>query len=362
MLIPRAGARTGKGTGTPQESTRGTMITIKDVAARAGVSPGTVSNVLTGKRPVSEATRARVYQAIQELGYRPNLLARSLVNRRTETIAVVTSELEYYVPSRILSGIDRRREELGYTLLLSLIRDPATEDVEPIVRHLTARQVDGIVWAVHQVGRNRCWFRQANLDELPPMVFLGSEPFPGLITVSTDNRRGVFLAVDHLVERGRRVIGHLAGPPDWWEARERLAAWQERLRHHGLSPDAELVAAGDWSAASGAEALKELLTRRPDVDAVLVANDPMAFGAIQAARQLGRRVPEDLAVVGFDDIPEAAFACPPLTTVHQELLAIGAQALTLLHQAIVRRYEEDGGEERPIHIQIPPRLIVRESG
>ncbi len=340
------------------------MTTIKDVALRAGVSPGTVSNVLTGKRPVSKETRERVYQAIQELGYRPNLLARSLVNRRTDTVAVVTSELEYYVPSRILSGIDRKREELGYTLLLSLVRDPSTEDVEPIVRHLTARQVDGIIWAVHQVGQNRRWFVPEVMADLPPMVFLGSEPAPGRLTLGTDNRVGAALVVDHLVERGHRIIGHVSGPLDWWEARERLAAWRERLQDHGLPCDESLVAAGDWSPASGAQALRALLERRPDVEAVFVANDLMAFGALQTAQALGRRVPQDLAVVGFDDVPEAAFACPPLTTVHQELLEIGAQALLVLHQAITHQHGEnnEGGPERSATFQIPPRLIVRRSG
>lgn len=190
------------------------MITIKHVAQHAGVSPGTVSNALTGKRPVSPKTRHRILEAIEELGYKPNLLARSLVNRRSHFIAVVTSEVEHFGPSRILSGIDEQAEELGYSLLLSLIRNPAEANVEQTITNLVARGVDGIIWAIHQVGNNRRWFTAERRRELPPIVFVTMEPRPGFTIINTDNRSGAALAVNHLISQGRRRIGHISGPLD----------------------------------------------------------------------------------------------------------------------------------------------------
>lgn len=332
------------------------MITIKHVAQRAGVSPGTVSNALTGKRPVSPKTRTRILQAIEDLGYKPNLLARSLVNRRSHFMAVVTSEVEHFGPVRILSGIDEQAEELGYSLLLTLMRDPAEAEVEQTITNLVARGVDGIIWAVHQVRDNRRWFTAERRKELPPIVFVTMEPRKGFTVVNTDNRAGAELAVTHLIERGRRRIGHITGPLDWWEATERLRGWQETLAAAGLEHSDDLVVGGDWSAASGEAGLRRLLERRPDVDAIFVGNDQMSIGALQAAHLLGYAIPDELAIVGFDDIPESRYFWPPLTTVQQGLFEIGRVALQTAHEAI-----ENPVHHRERHITIQPRLIVRQS-
>lgn len=332
------------------------MITIKHVARRAGVSPGTVSNALTGKRPVSAKTRTRVLQAIEELGYKPNLLARSLVNRRSHFIAVVTSEVEHFGPSRILSGIDEQAEELGYSLLLSLMRDPAEPQVEQTITNLVARGVDGIIWAVHQVGDNRRWFTAERRKELPPIVFVTMEQRPGFTVVNTDNRAGAGLAVNHLIETGRRTIGHITGPQDWWEARQRLQGWRETLAAAGLEHSDDLVVGGNWSAESGEAGLRQLLARRPDVDALFVGNDQMSIGVLQAAHLLGYAIPGDLAIVGFDDIPESRYFWPPLTTVQQGLFEIGRVALQTVHEAI-----EDPTRQQGQHITVQPQLVVRQS-
>lgn len=332
------------------------MITIKHVARRAGVSPGTVSNALTGKRPVSPKTRHRILQAIEELGYKPNLLARSLVNRRSHFIAVVTSEVEQFGPSRVLSGIDEQAEELGYSLLLTLIRDPAQTEVEQTITNLVARGVDGIIWAVHQVGNNRRWFTAERRKELPPIVFVTMEPKAGFAIVNTDNRAGAKLAVRHLIGAGRRVIGHITGPLDWWEARERLVGWRDTLAEAGLEHSDELLVKGNWSAESGEAGLRQLLERRPDMDGIFLGNDQMAIGALQAAHRQGYAIPGDLALVGFDNIPESRYFWPPLTTVHQGLFEIGRVALQTIHEAI-----ENPAQSGERHVTIQPELIVRES-
>jgi LacI family transcriptional regulator len=183
---------------------------------------------------------------------------------------------------------------------------------------------------------------------------------PGVTSVSVDNRTGASLATEHLLAEGRRRIGFIGGPPDWWEARQREVGWQETLEAASLPvlPDAKID--GDWSAASGANALLCLLSREPRLDAVFAANDQMALGALRAAHLSGCKVPDDIAVVGFDDIPEAACFWPPLTTVRQHLMDVGRRATRLLSDMIDAR-AADGSEAGPGENLLRPELIVRES-
>ncbi len=334
-------------------------ITIIDVARRARVSAGTVSNVLTGKRPVAERTRTRILAAIDELGYQPNLLARSLVNRATNTLGVVASGLEYYGPSRTLVGIERQAAELGYSLLLNLLHDPQNAAVDTVLGELLARRVDGIIWAVHEIGSNRAWLAPERLRSLPPIVFLTMERRPQTVIISTDNRGGAALAVQHLLQEGRRRIGIITGPFDWWEARERLAGWRECLAQAGIEYDEELVFRGDWTAASGEHAYRQLLARRPDIDAIFASNDQMALGVLRACHFDGRKVPDDLAVAGYDNMPEAAYLVPSLTSVRQHLADVGRVAVQELQRAIVVRSQDETPE--PLLHLIMPELIVRES-
>jgi LacI family transcriptional regulator len=341
-----------------------TRITIIDVARHAHVSAGTVSNALTGKRPVAEATRQRILSAISELGYQPNLLARGLVNQRSQTVGVVASGLEYYGPSRTLIGVDREANTLGYSLLLDLLHSPVGDNVDAVLNMLTARRVDGIIWAVHEIGHNRDWVSAERLVELPPIVFLTMQPRPGITVINTDNCLGARIAVDHLLAHKRQVIGHIAGPATWWEARERLRGWKFALEQVGLAPSSDLVAEGDWYAASGEAGLYQLLTRRPDVDAVFAANDQMALGALRAAHQLGKRVPEDLAVVGYDNMPESAYFWPALTSVRQRLSEVGRLAIQTLHGMIESRRANGEGAAgaMPTHVHtLSPELIIRDS-
>jgi LacI family transcriptional regulator len=334
-------------------------VTIIDVAKRARVSAGTVSNVLTGKRPVAEHTRKRIETAIEELGYQPNLLARSLVNRTSNSLAVVTSGLEYYGPSRTLVGIERQANELGYSLLLSLLHDPGTADVDPVLDDLLARRVDGIIWAVHEIGHNRAWIAADRLRALPPVVFLTMEAQPHATIVSPDNHAGAALAVQHLFDQGRRQIAIITGPLTWWEARARLGGWRACLAQAGLPHDDGLVFPGDWTAASGERAFHHLLARRPTIDAIFACNDQMALGVLRACHFAGRRVPQDLAVAGYDNMPEAAYLVPSLTSVRQHLADVGRMAVQELHQAIAAR-SEGAPPAAGAHL-IAPELIIRES-
>jgi LacI family transcriptional regulator len=336
------------------------VITVKDVAKRARVSAGTVSNTLTGKRPVSEATRQRILRAIEDLGYQPNVLARSLVNRRSDTLAVVASGLEYFGPSQTLVGIDHEANALGYSLLLSLLHRPSKDDVTEALAALTSRRVDGIVWAVPEIGDNRQWICKDRLAQLPPIIFLNMGPRSGVSFVSVDNRAGATQAAMHLIAGGRRRFGMISGPRFWWEASERCAGFSDTLRQAGLATDGLLVTEGDWSAKSGEQGLQRLLSERPDLDAVFAGNDQMALGVLRAAHLLGRRVPDDLAVVGFDNIPESGFFWPPLTTVFQHLIEMGRTAVRELHKMIESR--RDGVEDTTnVALLLTPELVIRDS-
>lgn len=334
-------------------------VTLEDVARLAGVSTKTVSRVVNAHSDISPATRQRVQAAIEQLGYRPNILARSLVNRRSNTLAVVAWGIDYFGPSRSVVGIEQQSDEFGYSLFLNLVARPDDGDVGQLLDDLIARRVDGIIWAAPEVADNRAWLNPAILSQLPPVVFLSMAPRPGLSVVAVDNRLGAFEAVQHLVGQGRRRIGHIAGPLAWWEARERAAGWEAALRTAGLPVRPAMAVEGDWTAASGERALRRLLAQEPDLDAIFTGNDQIALGALGAAHSLGRRVPEDLAFVGFDDIPESAFFWPPLTTVRQPLIEAGRLAVQALHQVIADG-QPPSDSTPPVTI-VKPVLVVRAS-
>ena len=207
--------------------------TIKEVARAAGVSTQTVSRVLNERPDVAPETRQRVLAVIAELGFQPSFLARSLIHQRSLTIGVVAAGLRYMGPSLTLNGISEQAEAMGYVLTLKELPRFDTQTVEPILRDLIARQVDGIIWAVPEAGDNRSWL-QALLPTLPmPIVFLSMHEMPGVTVVANDNRLGGRLATEHLIAQGRRKIGHIAGPLVWWEARERKAGWEDALARGG---------------------------------------------------------------------------------------------------------------------------------
>jgi LacI family transcriptional regulator len=330
-------------------------ITLQDVARVAGVSTKTVSRVVNNQGEISAETRARVQTTIDQLGYRPNILARSLVSQRSYTLGVAISGVEYYGPSRILSGVEHESYELGYSLLFSMLPDPDVINVAPVLDSFVARRVDGIVWAVPEIDNNRTWIQPAHLENLPPIVFLSMTPRPGLAIVSNDNRQGGGAqATQHLIDIGRRKIGVISGPLGWWEARERLVGCQAVLEQAGIPPSPTLVAEGDWSASSGARCMRQLLENHPDIDAVFVGNDQMALGALGVVHQFGRRIPEDIAVVGFDNIPESASFWPPLTTIQHPLFEAGCLSVQILQKLIELKLQNRD------HVPAMPTLLTTE--
>lgn len=334
-------------------------ITIHDVAKRAGVSTKTVSRVVNQQGEISPETRARVQAVIEELGYRPNILARSLVNQRSAMIGVVAWGLDFYAPSRIVVGIQQRANETGYSLFLHLVPHPVDSNAEQIINTLADHRVDGIIWMVPEVNDNHNWVQAAQLSNLPPIVQMSAKPRSGLDTVAVDNYRGGYLAAGCLLESGRRKIGMIAGSAGWWESEQRRAGWHERLEQAGLDPrEMPLVEAG-WSVESGAQAMLKLLKQAHDLDAVLTASDDIALGALSVACQHHLQIPGDLALVGFDNIPQSAYFQPPLTTIDQPLARSGQAAVDLLLKRIERRGSDEMIERSTIMLE--PRLVVRAS-
>jgi LacI family transcriptional regulator len=335
-------------------------VTIKEIAKEAGVSTQTVSRVANHRPDVAPETRERVQEIIDRLGYQPNYIARSLIRGRSFTLGVVGWGLEYFGPSRTLSGIEQQANELGYTPLLCLVRQPERSDVEQILRELLSRCVDGIVWAVPEIGSNRDWIRKETPRLSVPVVFLSMEPQPDLSVVSVDNRIGGRMATKHLLDQGYQKVGLITGPLSWWEARQRQSGWEDALEEAEIPIEHNLVVEGDWMAASGEQGLRRLLEQRPDIDAVFVCNDQMALGALQAAHQMGQRVPEDLALVGFDDIPESIYFHPPLSTVRQDMVELGCCAVRELGR-MIEAIQQGKAVLEPRTILLQPELIVRES-
>ena len=319
----------------------------------------TVSRVLNDRPDVSRQTRKRVQQVIQELGYAPSEIARSLSQGRSSTLGVVTSGLEFYGPSRTLVGIEKQANDLGFSLMVRLLHNPVVSRGERALSDLVANQVAGIIWAVAEIGDQRDWLYDNLNGGTTPIVFLSMQPRPNTSLVAVDNRLGGRLAAEHLLEQGYQNIGIINGPMEWWESRQRESGWQEVLQAAGMADLERSKAEGDWTAASGYKAMLKLLDRVPDLEAIFISNDSMALGALQAAASTGRSVPDDLAVVGFDDIPEAAYFSPSLSTVRQDLLELGCQAVSMLNQQL-----EAQRNEEPLSVQaakLEPSLIVRQS-
>jgi DNA-binding LacI/PurR family transcriptional regulator len=319
-----------------------------DVARRAGVSHQTVSRVLNGHPNVSPQTKAEVLAAIRALGYRPNIAARTLVTGKTNVLGVVSVDTTLYGPASMLYGIERALHPEYFVAVASLPafeRGSLTEAVERFV----AQSVAGIIVIAPNVSASEAL---GGLAVSVPLVVVGSGDYSPLPSVAIDNRAGAANATRHLLDLGHRTVHHIGGPDSWLDARERVEGWRHALRVAGAPVPG--LARGDWSARSGYE-IGHRLAAREDVTAVLCGNDAMALGFLRAAAEHERRVPEDISVVGFDDVPEAAYYHPPLTTVRQDFGVLGVRALHVLMDLIT-----NGGQARPAR-PIAADLIVRAS-
>lgn len=327
-------------------------ITIRDVARAAGVSVATVSRVLNGSARVEEATRRRVEQAAADLGYTPNASARSLIRRKTDALGVVMPYLTGEFFPEVIRGLDQAAQERAYCLLFSSSHN-TPGDTEKALRAMHGR-VDGLILMSPQVSLNAL---RPHLPPDVPVVLLNCEPRNDAFSVlSMDNYDGAYQAVAHLAALGHVHIAHLAGETGNYDAGERRRGYRDALADAGLrAPDA-YVLAGDFSKASGLRAGRRLAALDPRPTAVFAANDYMALGALRAFADAGLAVPDDVALVGFDDIPSARYMAPPLTTVHAPTTQMGRLAAEWLMAEV-----EAEGDRPPRRRLLDTHLVVRAS-
>ncbi len=334
--------------------------TIMQVAQAAGVSTQTVSRVINNRPDVAPETRLRVQRVIDQLSYRPNVLARSLIHRRSNTIGVVAMASPFYGPSMTLVGIEKMIRKLEYSLLLDFLNHPERDDVEMIINRLLSHQVDGIIWAIPEIGNNHSWLSRSRVQLPIPAVYLSMQPQKNLTAAVIDNHLGGLLATSHLLEQGYQHIGIITGPMDWWESRQRLVGWREALKKAGKPSEDRQIVYGDWTADSGEAGIRRLWDQFPEIDAVFACNDQIALGALQASHLLKKRVPEDLALVGFDNIPESQYFWPALTTIDQPLVDLGERAVEALSGLIQAEIYNDRKIEAHT-VLLEPKLVVRAS-
>ncbi|UUU23679.1 LacI family DNA-binding transcriptional regulator [Streptomyces sp. DSM 40750] len=326
-----------------------------DVARLAGVSAQTVSRVSNGFAGVTEDTRRQVLAAMRELGYRPNSAARALRRGEFRTLGVITFSLSTLGNIRTLDAIATSAAREGYAVTLLPVAVPTQDEVNGAFSRLGELAVDAVIviMEVHLLD--------AATVSLPPgvqVVVADSDAGDRYTVVDTDQAGGARDAVRHLLELGHRTVWHLAGPEDSFAAQRRANAWRATLDEAGGGLEAPPLVRGDWSAESGYRAGLRI-AEQADCTAVFVANDQMALGLLRALNERGRRVPEDVSVVGFDDIPEAASFLPPLTTVHQDFAEVGR----LCVEGVLSKMREGGEEEGKEYgtTLVPTRLVLRRS-
>ncbi|WP_328874684.1 LacI family transcriptional regulator [Streptomyces sp. NBC_00287] len=330
--------------------------TLEEVAALAGVGRGTVSRVINNAAGVKDSTRRAVERAIAELGYVPNLAARSLAGRRADAVALAMTERDWRLfgePffSEIVRSVGDALADTSVQLLLTLVRTDAER--RRFVEYARGGRVDGVLlMSVRAEDKLPDMLAEAGL----PTVLLGRRSGDEHVTyVDADNVGGARGAVEHLLRGGRRRIAAVTGPLDMYVTQCRLRGYQEALADAGLDPLPSLVVEGDFTEDSGRRATAQLLERHPDMDAVFAASDTMAAGALGVLRAAGRRVPEDVAVIGFDDFTLAQHTEPSLTTVRQPLEEIGRTMVRLLLE------EMEQPEVAWRHVILRTRLVVRDS-
>ncbi|MGV8895316.1 MAG: LacI family DNA-binding transcriptional regulator [Rhodoglobus sp.] len=324
----------------------GPKANIRDVAALAGVSHMTVSRVLNEHPSISPGTRERVLEAIRELNYRPNSAARALASRKSSRIGVVVDSVMEFGPSSTLRAIEDAAHDRGYTVSSIAVSADRAITAHDALMNLMTIGIDALCLITP---------RTSSVDLLRevssgiPTLVVKAEPEDDLLTVSVDQGMGASLAAQHLIDLGHREMLHLAGPLDWLDARGRAHEWRQHLEREGLPAREPVV--GDWTSDFGYAFGS---TVDPDFTAVFSANDRMALGLIHAFHERGIRVPEDVSVVGFDDVPDARHFLPPLTTVRQDFAALGLLSVATL-------LAELEGNEVQRRSLIEPELVVRAS-
>jgi LacI family transcriptional regulator len=321
------------------------------VARQAGVSYQTVSRVVNEDPHVAELTRARVMQAIHQLNYQPNFAARSLVTRRSHILEVITFGSTHYGPAQMVAHVESAGRRRGYNLMLSNISEMTVEAIRAAIDNLSRRLVDGIILIAPVIG--------VSYDELVrlcsgiPFVMIDTELGEHTPSVVIDQEYGSRLVTQHLIDLGHRQQCAISGPLTWFGARARHRSWQATLAAAGLTPGPNLES--DWTAAGGYHAAHRLIESGAGFSGLVVGNDQMALGAMRALHERGLRIPDDVSVVGFDDVPESMCYEPPLTTVRQDFETLGTMSVEYLVERIDD--PECAVQQRVIY----PTLIVRQS-
>ena len=321
-----------------------------DVARLAGVAPVTVSRVSNGHSNVDPATRQRVIESMRALGYRPNGAARALKSGRFNTIGVIMFTLATFGNMRTLDAIAQEAARANYAVTLIPVSDPTLGRVSGAYNRLSEAAVDGavIVFEAHLLDE-----AEFSLPPGIPVVVVDSNAGSGYTVVDTDQAQGARQATGHLLGLGHRQVWHIAGPPTSFSATHRVESWRRTLREAGIRPPKPRY--GDWTTESGYRH-GLVLGRRPGVTAIFAGNDQMALGAMRALHELGRRIPEEVSVVGFDDMEEAHSFWPPLTTVRQNFAAVGRLSIQKLLSKVA-----DAGADVNDRTTVPTQLIIRAS-
>jgi len=319
-----------------------------DVARLAGVSHQTVSRVLNDHPNVRPPTRDKVLAAIRELAYRPNAAARTLVTRRTHTLGVISFDTMLYGPASMLYGFERAAHDSYFVSVASLPALDRRSMLDAVDRFL-GQGVEGIIVIATQ---DTAVAALAHVPAEVPLVAVGCGTKAAVTSVAIDNAAGAFAATRYLLSLGHRAVCHVAGPSAHLDAQERVDGWRRALEEAGAPEPALLV--GDWSASSGYK-LGRQLASDPELSAIFCGNDTMALGVMRALAEQGLRVPRDVSIVGFDDIPDAGFYTPPLSTVRQDFGEVGRRALGTLIDRM------SGAIEADRRVRIAPELIIRAS-
>jgi DNA-binding LacI/PurR family transcriptional regulator len=321
---------------------------LHDVARHAGVSHQTVSRVMNSRPNISEKTRAKVVAAIKELNYRPNPAARMLVTSRSRTIGVLSSSQLLYGPISSVEAIEKAARGVGYDVATANVDINDQGAVRSALDYFMATRVEGIIVLAPRIQTLKL-IAELNLDL--PVVTLQAGDRPDLLSVSVDQVSGARMATRHLIELGHRHIVHVGGPSDWIEGSDRAHGYGQQMSESGLTP--EILEQPGWTAQSGYMA--GTTVAKTAATAVFTANDRLALGTIHALHNAGKRVPEDVSVVGFDDMPDATHYLPPLTTVRQDFAELGRRSVTMILAQL------DRSEESPANEVITPTLVVRSS-
>jgi DNA-binding LacI/PurR family transcriptional regulator len=334
--------------------------TLADIANEARVSKQTVSRVINNHPDVSLQTRKEIQEIIDRLGYQPNAIARSLSAKRSRTIGVIIARLDQFGPSTILMEIDREGHEAGYRVIPYIVHEDDMSNADLHLRNLMTLQPDGIVWALTKEEASPEFLEQQSLLHDVPIVTTNMDilDVPSVLVIDEiEASKGI---VQHLLEQEYRHIGIITGPLNWRISHKRLEGWRTALLEAGFSVQEQQIAEGNWTAISGQRGMIQLFDQYPEIDAVFASNDQMALGALSAVQARGIRIPEEFGVVGCDDIPEASFFMPSLTTLHQPFAEYGRIIIQSLLQMIEQAHK---GETviQPETRLIRPSLVVRGS-